>query len=87
MDFGTRSAPKKNYEVLLTVLKESLIFLFFLRKLYPSLFESKQNLKLKISWSQISHEMSKEIQKITFLKSDKQCKERWFNHLNPFLNK
>ena len=64
------------------------LFSFIFRKMYPSLFNLEQDYnKVKISWSQVSFEMSKEIQKIYFLKSDKQCKERWFNHLNPFLNK
>lgn len=54
--------------------------------LSPFLFQPRSNY-LKVSWSDIAFEFSKEIQKTCCLKTDKQCKERWFNHLSPFLNK
>ena len=31
--------------------------------------------------------MSVDLDQISLFKTDKQCKEHWFNHLNPFLNR
>ena len=56
--------------------------------LSPFLFQPRSNcMCLKVSWSDIAFEFNKEVQSIFCLKTDKQCKERWLNHLSPFLNK
>jgi len=41
----------------------------------------------KIRWGTISLELSRHIPNIFDLKNGKQCKERWFNHLSPHVNK
>ena len=41
----------------------------------------------KISWTAVSKEFNKEIQQMIYFKTEKKCKERWFNHLCPFLTK
>ena len=43
--------------------------------------------EFKTSWKSISDEFNKEIQHLSCYKTEKQCKERWFNHLCPFLKK
>ena len=50
----------------------------------PQLFNE---FEAKVSWSKVSYEMDKGLERIFLLKTEKQCKERWFNHLTPFLNK
>ena len=68
----------------------SLKFLFFnknfslKRRNYPAFFSTSIG---KISWTRISFEMSKGLQNIFEFPTDRQCKERWFNHLNPQLKK
>lgn len=42
---------------------------------------------LDSDWSQISQEFNKNFEQMRFFRTEKQCKERWFNHLSPFLNK
>ena len=57
-------------------------------KLYPNFFKADiHQQSSKISWSKVSFEVSQYIKNYKFFKNAKQCKERWFNHLNPFLNK
>ena len=43
--------------------------------------------QFKISWVAVSKEFNQQIEELRFFKSEKQCKERWFNHLSPFLKK
>ncbi len=40
-----------------------------------------------ISWSKISYELNKITVFAKDFKNNKKCKERWNNHLNPFVNK
>jgi len=36
---------------------------------------------LDSDWSQISQEFNKNFEQMRFFRTEKQCKERWFNHL------
>jgi hypothetical protein len=58
----------------------------FLRKLDHNMFFDP-NQQFNFSWAEISKEFNKNIEQLIFFKSDKHCKERWFNHLSPFLKK
>jgi len=55
-----------------------------IRNFYPQVFLGSQS---KLNWAKISFEISKELENLNLFKTGKQCKERWLNHLNPFLNK
>ena len=59
-------------------------FSFSNRKYYPACFTTSFG---KVSWSKVSFEMSKSIEDIFQFPSDKQCKERWLNHLDPKLKR
>ena len=55
---------------------------------YPFLFEKNQNNNENlISWSKIAYEFNKITVLAKDFKNNKKCKERWNNHLNPFVNK
>jgi len=41
---------------------------------------------IDIKWSKVAMDLSKAARTSSF-KTSKQCRERWLNHLNPFLNK
>ena len=58
----------------------------FPRKQYGDKFPNSDK-PSKVSWTLISKEFNKEIEQLCFYKTEKQCRERWFNHLSPFLNK
>ena len=49
-------------------------------------YQKYQN-PLQISWSKISFELNRDTYCPKGFKTDKQCKEHWNNHLNPFVNK
>ena len=58
----------------------------YFRKIAPFLYNLKQNSE-KVPWTGIALECSKGIENIFHFKTDKQCKEKWLNHLNPLLNR
>jgi len=64
---------------MLKIMKESYSFMFDI---------SSQNLHgLKVKWAKISYELNKNTSLSQDFKKDSQCRERWFNHLNPYLNR
>ena len=54
-------------------------------KLWPLILSRSGSTNVK--WVKISFEMSKNYEEITHFKTNKQCKERWWNHLNPLNDK
>ena len=60
-----------------------------LRQFYPNLFqrEESKDATSNVCWSKISYELSKITINPCEFKTDKKIKERWNNHLNPFVNK
>ena len=70
-------------EILKFNLKIILLFIYFLRFYYPQIFfQNKYNVK----WSFISFELHK-IFPSKSVKNSKAIRERWLNHLSPFLKK
>lgn len=51
----------------------------------PLIISNKNPVKIK--WVKIAYEFNKNFEEISKFKSNKQCKERWWNHLNPSTNK
>jgi len=45
----------------------------------------KDNINVK--WADVSRDYCRKIGNFNAFKTDKQCKERWMNHLNPQLKK
>jgi len=72
-----------------------LIFFFFLNlSNFPNFRETDGNLfvlsfegAIDIKWSKVALDLSKAAKRGSTFKTSKQCRERWLNHLNPFLNK
>lgn len=64
-----------------------LIFLWFKNRKNASFLFNPRSTPQKVHWMDIALELSKATEGIFNLKTDKQCKERWFNHLSPFLNR
>ena len=61
-----------------------------MKELYPCLFDpnvQKADIPRKIKWSKIAYEFNKNTNLTKDFKNYKQIKERWNNHLNPYLNK
>jgi len=56
---------------------------------YPSVFKKNREKSefFVIKWHKISFELNKSTFFPKNFKTDKQCKEHWNNHLNPFVNK
>ena len=63
------------------------IYCYFWRKINEDPLSTNSAQQLKVSWTLVSQEFNKEVQEIRFFKTEKQCKERWFNHLSPSLKK
>jgi hypothetical protein len=67
--------------------KQEVKLLELIKLQYPMLFDCKtQNFK-GIKWSQLAFELSKDSFSPYGFKNFRQCKERWNNYLNPFLNR
>ena len=52
--------------------------------LYP---QTLKPIAEKVKWIVVSREFCRRIGDIRFFMTDKQCKERWLNHLNPYLKR
>ena len=61
------------------------LLIMILGTYYPMVFRPIGQEKVK--WTIVARELCRRIDKIGMFKSDKQCKERWLNHLNPYLKR
>ena len=99
MGFATKSIIKIVYKV--TFFFEVAEFYFFClircysyeinlkfqRKFNEDPLSTNTAQQLNVSWTLVSKEFNKEVQELRFFRTEKQCKERWFNHLSPVLKK
>ena len=59
-----------------------------IRQLYPEVYSRTQdNAFTEMDWSRISFEVNKSTIRPMDFKNSKKCRERWLNHLAPFVNK
>ena len=81
-----KAAAASRQSVWTVVLDEFLLLI--LASNYPMLFSSSGiGRHVNVKWSIVAGELCRKTEDIRMFKTEKQCKERWLNHLNPFLNK
>ena len=67
---------------------QDFILIQCIRQLYPEVsFRTQDSAFMKIDWSRICFEVNKPTIRPRDFKNSKKCRERWLNHLAPFVNK
>ena len=67
------------------ILLENPSYLIF-RKINGEVFNN-HTIKFSVNWKVVAIECNKKIEQISLFVTGKQCRERWFNYLCPFLRK
>jgi len=66
-------------------LRSDKLLVQIIKSLYPQLLGT--NTQINVKWRTVGMDFCRKIGDFNAFKTNKQCKERWQNHLNPHLKK